>query len=198
MHSNICLLMIIDSLFLNAVMLRWHGKVEVNLMGTNESVSSSCCFRWRHGWLIPIWTCSTKQTPRRVSPGLHLLRYCRFDLHHHSFPYEGECFFVFFSFTIMVTLIKQDRIISHSYKVNAMQKKGSDWAHMLVHYTSYRLQLLEKSVILFHPPLTKISTGCAFLFFFFFFLWFLPKAICKHWRQHIFLFLLADASCFVL
>lgn len=37
MHSR-CLLMIIDSLFLNAVMLRWHAKVEVNHMGANETL----------------------------------------------------------------------------------------------------------------------------------------------------------------
>lgn len=156
----------------------------------------SCCFRWRHGWLIPVWTCSTKQTPWRVSLGLHLLRYCRFDLSQFS-TWRGV---IFFPFPSMVTLIKQDLIISHSYKVNVMQKKVNDWAQMVVHYR-YRLQLLENSVILFHPPLTEISSGCAFLFFFFL-LSFSSEIFAKSNLQTLktahFPFLLADASCFVL
>lgn len=40
----------------------------------------SRCFRWRHGWFIPLWTCSTKPTPRCFPLGLHLLRYRRFNL----------------------------------------------------------------------------------------------------------------------
>lgn len=39
-----------------------------------------CCFRWRHGWLISIWTCSTKPTPWRVPLGLDLIRYHKFEL----------------------------------------------------------------------------------------------------------------------
>lgn len=88
-HSYICFLMIIDSvrLFLilffgNAPMLHWEGKVESRLSTwvLMNLCHLCCCFRWRHGWLIPIWTCSTKPTPRRVPLGFHLLRYRRFDL----------------------------------------------------------------------------------------------------------------------
>lgn len=43
-----------------------------------------CCFRRRHGWLITVWTRGTKPTAWRVSLGLHLLRYHRFDLYHMS------------------------------------------------------------------------------------------------------------------
>lgn len=37
------------------------------------------CFRWRHGWFIPVWACSTKPTPWCIPLGLHLFRYCRLD-----------------------------------------------------------------------------------------------------------------------
>lgn len=93
-------------------------------------------------------------------------------------------------FTIMVSLINGDLIIRCSYNKNAMQRKNElynrcDWTQMPVHCKSFRLQSLENSIVLFHPALTEISRGCALLFFF---LSFLPKAIYKHWRRHIFLF----------
>lgn len=86
---HICFLMIIDSVHLllilsfgNAPMLHWEGKVESRLSTwvLMNLCHLCCCFRWRHGWLIPIWTCSPKPTPRRVPLGFHLLRYRRFDL----------------------------------------------------------------------------------------------------------------------
>lgn len=38
-----------------------------------------CCFRWRHGWFIPVWACSTKPTPWCIPLGLHFFRYCTLD-----------------------------------------------------------------------------------------------------------------------
>lgn len=41
-----------------------------------------CCFRWRHGWLLSVWTgtsACTKPLPRCFPIGLHLFRYHRFN-----------------------------------------------------------------------------------------------------------------------
>lgn len=62
-----------------------------------------------------------------------------------------------------------------------------DWTQTPVHCRSYGLQSLENLIVFFHPVLTEISGGCSFQCVFFR-VSFLPKAIYKHGRQHIFLF----------